>query len=300
MIHLDTILVAYDFSEHAEAALRRAVELARTTKAKLHLLHSCGLPIGGVMPYDAAIPVDVWTAIREGAAERLEGVRRGVAAQGVDVAGEVTMLFPVDAIVATAEKIGAGLIAVGTRGLTGLKHMMLGSVAERVVRLAPCPVLAVKAGDSGQLPRKIVVATDFSEPGEHARSAGISLAKQLGAEVHLVHAFEIPLEPLTRYGVAVPTDAIPLARAAARQKLDAAAADVRAAGVAVESHMTEVPAAPAIARVAGAIGAELVVVGTHGYTGMRHILLGSVAERTLRLAPCAVLTVKPKDGQLVG
>ena len=187
---------------------------------------------------------------------------------------------------------------LGTRGLTGVKHIVLGSVAERTVRLAPCPVLAVKEGDPGGPLRRIVVATDFSEPGDHARDVGVALAKQLGAEVHLVHAFDIPLALVTPYEVAVPDGLIREAREAARKKLDRALDEVRAKGVKATGHLAEVPAAPAIADLAAELKADLVVIGTHGRTGLQHVLLGSVAERTLRLAPCAVLTVKPTDHQL--
>lgn len=300
MISLDTILVAHDFSGHSDAALRLAVSLAQKTKAKLHLLNCCGVPLGGMLPYDPGIPADVWTSLRGAADERLETIRAGAAAQGVEVAAEVSSMFPVEAILATAEKIGAGLIVMGTRGHTGLKHLALGSVAERTVRLAPCPVLTVKEGDTGALPRRVLVATDFSGPGDHARDVGVALAKQLGAEVHLVHAFEAPFVTTTRYGIAIPTDLTPLVRAAARTKLDAAVAELASREVAVSGHLLEAPAAPAIARAAAELGAGLVVVGTHGYSGLRHVLLGSVAERTLRLAPCAVLTVKQHDAQLAG
>ena len=295
MIRLDTILVAYDFSPHAEAALRSAIALARASKGQVRLLHSCGLPIGGMMPYDAAIPIDTYNSIRDAAVERLEAVRRDAAGQGVEVTAFVTTIFPVEAVLEAAQKEGVGLIVVGTRGLTGLKHALLGSVAERIVRLAPCPVLTVREGASGELPRRLLLATDFSDAGDHALRAGVDLAKRLGAQVDVVHAFDVPLEPVTRYGVTIPTDIVPVARKAARAKLDAAVATVRSEGVKAEGHLTEVPAAPAIADVAKEISADLVVMGTHGFTGLRHLLLGSVAERTLRLAPCSVLTVK-EDG----
>ena len=296
MVRLDSILVAYDFSPDAEAALRAAISLARTSKGKVHLLHSCGLPIGTMLPYDAAIPIDVTDSIRTAALERIEAVRSDAAKHGVPVTAEVTTMFPVEAVLAAAEKQGADLIVAGTRGLTGLKHAVLGSVAERIVRLAPCPVLTVRRDASGDAPKRVVLATDFSEPGDRALRMGAELAKQLGAQVHVVHAFDIPLEPVTRYGVTIPSDIIPLGRKEARRRLDAAAESVRAAGVAVEAHLAEAPAADAIAEVAKRVTADLVIVGTHGYTGLRHLLLGSVAERTLRLAPCPVLVVRPKGG----
>jgi nucleotide-binding universal stress UspA family protein len=295
---LGSILVPYDFSSHSEAALKRAVDLAKASKARLHLLHAYAWPVNGVMPYDMVMPAGVWDAIREGTLEKLEEVRKGVAQQGVSAECEASSLLPVEAIGEAAARVHADLIVLGTRGLTGVKHIVLGSVAERTVRLAPCPVLAVKDGDPGGPLRRIVVATDFSEPGDHARDVGVSLAKEVGAEVHLIHAFDIPLALVTPYEVAVPDGLIREAREAARKKLDHALEAVRALGVKATGHLAEVPAAPAIADLAAELKADLVVVGTHGRTGLKHVLLGSVAERTLRLAPCAVLTVKPADHQL--
>jgi nucleotide-binding universal stress UspA family protein len=299
MISLRTILVPYDFSTHSDAALRRAADLARISGARIQLLHAYALPVqGGVMPYDVTIPGGVLDAIREGVLERLQKVSDGLSKQGVPAAFEASELPPVEAITDAAAKHAADLIVVGTRGLTGLKHVVLGSVAERVVRHAPCPVLAVKEGGPGGAPRRILIATDFSDPADHARDVGVELAKQFGAEVHLVHAFDVPLVLVTPYDVAVPDGLIRDAREAAKKKLGAAAEAIRAEGLEATPHLVEVPAAPAIAEVAAQVKADIVVVGTHGRTGLKHVLLGSVAERTLRLAPCAVLAVKHEDAQL--
>lgn len=300
MIQLGTILVPHDFSPHSDAALRRAVAVAKNANGRIHLLHAYAWPMRGLMPYDMAMPAGVWDAIREGTQEKLSEIRAEVEKQGVPAEAEVSAQLAVDAIVDTATRIGAGLIVVGTRGLTGVKHVVLGSVAERTVRLAPCPVLTVKEDDGGAEIRRIVVATDFSGPSEHASQAGISLAKQLGAEVHLFHAFDIPLAMVTPYEVTVPDGLIREAREAARKKLDAALDAVRKQGLTATGHLGEVPAAPAIADLAREVKADLVVIGTHGRTGLKHVLLGSVAERTLRLAPCAVLTVKQDDRPLDG
>jgi nucleotide-binding universal stress UspA family protein len=300
MISLDTILVSHDFSSHADAALRRAVELARVARAKIHLVHAYAPPLRSVMAEEAAVPAEVWNAVRDGALEQLEALRRKVSEQGVEAAVEVSSMFPVEAILAAAKKTGADLIALGTRGRTGLKHVLLGSIAERVVRLAPCPVLTVKDDDRDAPLRRIVVATDFSAPAERACDVGVSLAKQLGAALHLVHAFDLPVTAIAPYEVAIPPAVIHEAREAARKKLDAAVGAVRAQGLEATGKLAEASAAPAIVRAAADLQADLIVIGTHGHTGLRHVLLGSVAERTLRLAPCAVLTVKEAGGPLEG
>jgi nucleotide-binding universal stress UspA family protein len=295
MFTLRKILVPHDFSSHSDAALRRAVALAGTTRARLHLLHACAVPVAGLTPYEMVVPTGVWDAIREGAAERLEEIRRDLARQGVEAEVEVSSQLPVEAILASAEETHADLIAMGTRGRTGLKHAMLGSVAERTLRHAPCPVLAVKAEDPGGPPRRVVVAVDFSAPGDHACDVGVALAERFAAEVHLVHAFDMPPAVLVPYDMGIPETAITAARAVARRKLDAAVARARAAGVEATGHLVDVPAAQGISDLARELKTDLVVIGTHGHTGLRHVLLGSTAERTLRLAPCAVLTVRGSD-----
>jgi nucleotide-binding universal stress UspA family protein len=144
--------------------------------------------------------------------------------------------------------------------------------------------------------RRILVATDFSEHSARALGAAVDLAVRFGAEIDVVHAFDLPIPLLTPYEVAVPDSYLDQTRNAAAQKLAAAAEEVSARGVEVKTHLREVPAAPAIAQAAEDLGADLIVMGTRGNTGLKHVLLGSVAERTLRLAPCSVLAVKGDGG----
>ena len=143
-MRLREILVPVDFSVHSERALERAVDLARGFGARLHLLHSYAVPVQGVMPYDFAVPDHVWQGIREAAERRLEGLREKVAAEGVEVDAELSAETPAEAIVKAAGEQGAELVVMGTHGHSGLKHVLLGSVAERTIRTAPCWVLAVK------------------------------------------------------------------------------------------------------------------------------------------------------------
>jgi nucleotide-binding universal stress UspA family protein len=140
--------------------------------------------------------------------------------------------------------------------------------------------------------RTILVAVDFSEHSEAAVEAAIDLARSLGARIHVVHAFHLPIQIVSPYEVAIPDPYLEETRAAARQKLAAVVERIRAGGLPAEAHLSEVPAAQAIAGVAEKVGADLIAMGTRGLTGLRHVLLGSVTERTMRLAPCSVLAVK--------
>ena len=139
------ILVPVDFSTHSSRALQTAIELAKAFGAKLHLLHCYQINVGAISPYGLVIPESFDRDIREAATKQLAQWREKVTAQKIEVESEVSPLFPSEAIASTAERIGADLIVMGTRGLSGIKHVMLGSVAERTVRIAPCPVLTLKA-----------------------------------------------------------------------------------------------------------------------------------------------------------
>jgi nucleotide-binding universal stress UspA family protein len=140
--------------------------------------------------------------------------------------------------------------------------------------------------------RSILVATDFSPDAEHALGVAIDLARQFGAELQVVHGLDFPVPILNPYAISIPDAILTQAREEAARRLREATARAEAAGVKARAQLTEVPAAPAIARLAEELGADLVVMGTRGHTGLKHVLLGSVAERTLRLAPCSVLIVK--------
>ena len=145
MLAFRTILVPVDFSEHSTRALDTAVELAKRFDGKLHLIHSYPLPPIAFAPYEISIPVDLERGVREAADRHLSEWAARVRKAGVAVETTATPESPADAIVGCARKIGADLIVMSTHGLTGIKHLLLGSVAERTLRLAPCPVLTVKA-----------------------------------------------------------------------------------------------------------------------------------------------------------
>jgi len=146
--HFRRILVPLDFSKHADAALALALELAKEGGAEVHLVHAYELPAAVTMAYGVAIPQAVWDGVQEAALARLEEGRKRAADAGVKATTHLATAPAADAIANAAETFGADLIVMGTRGLTGLKHVLLGSVAERTIRTARCPVLTVKAAEA--------------------------------------------------------------------------------------------------------------------------------------------------------
>lgn len=143
--------------------------------------------------------------------------------------------------------------------------------------------------------KSLLVATDFSACAKVAVTEAISFAKLHGANVHVAHALDTPIPIFTPYDVAIPPGLIEQARTYANENLEKVRAQFAAAGLSAKAHLTEGPAAVGITRLAAELGVDLIVVGTRGHTGIKHVMLGSVAERTIRLAPCSVLAVKHPD-----
>lgn len=140
------ILVPTDLSNSANEALERAVEIAKMVGAEIHLLHVYQIPIGVGVNEPIPMPEQYFAQLRKQAGEELRTLEQKVRA--VVPAGVQTHLkfdYPGRTILEFAKSLPADLIVMGTRGLTGMKHVLLGSIAERVVRLAPCDVLTVKS-----------------------------------------------------------------------------------------------------------------------------------------------------------
>jgi len=147
MSRIQKILVPVDFSEHSSKALDLALDMAKAFGARIQLLHCYQINPVGVSPYGIVIPEGFDREIREAAARQVAGWAEKIVAEGVEVEQSLSSMFPSEGIAQAAEEGGADLIVMGTRGLSGFKHVMLGSVAERTIRIAPCPVLTVRAED---------------------------------------------------------------------------------------------------------------------------------------------------------
>jgi len=141
-------------------------------------------------------------------------------------------------------------------------------------------------------PETILVAVDFSEPSKQALETAIELARREGAVLHIAHALELPTPIFTTYAFEMPEAYLTSAREESQRLLQEAVDEAGRRGVEAKSHLLNAPAAMAIEEMAREVDADLVVVGTHGHTGLRHLALGSVAERVIRHAPCNVLVVK--------
>ena len=145
---IQKILVPTDFSDDAQAAIDSAAEWAAEFGATLHVLHAYFVDVPAVYGGyggDFLLPADVLEPVRQAAESSVVAAVEELRGRGLTVDGRASLGDASGTILAEAERVEADLIVMGTRGLTGLKHVVLGSTAERVVRTAPCPVLTVKA-----------------------------------------------------------------------------------------------------------------------------------------------------------
>jgi nucleotide-binding universal stress UspA family protein len=146
-IDVRRILVPIDFSPHADAVVEWAAHLAEEHGSVLILLHAYHLPVEFQQLEGAYLPAEFWTNVKEDAERSLERYAQPLEGLGLRVEQCVREGYPATVIEEEAQLQRADLIVIGSRGLSGLKHLLLGSIAERVVQKAHCPVLTVKTED---------------------------------------------------------------------------------------------------------------------------------------------------------
>jgi len=146
-IQVRVILVPVDFSEHADSVIEWAAHLAEEHGSRLLLLHAYHLPVEFQQVEGAYLPADFWNSVKDESKKQLAVYGEQLRARGLDVEELTREGYPATVIEEAAEQLEADLIVIGSRGRSGLKHLLLGSIAERVVQKAPCPVLTVKSPD---------------------------------------------------------------------------------------------------------------------------------------------------------
>lgn len=291
------ILVPTDFSEFAGFALDHAIGLARESGASIDIVHSAYVP----NLHEVVAPPEVDRMIHDTAKRRLVALLERAQSARVTAETHLVEETPTVAIQQLASRLESDCIVMGTRGLTGLQHVVLGSTTERTLRIAPCPVLTVARAPDGVRsihPRKILVPTDFSETAEHAAAVALGLlcegSGDKAGEVVLLHVYARPIAA-GPYAFAAKNDFAGL-RHRIVEALEEAADAFTKEGLSASVRVEEARSAPVeIARVAEEEQCDWVVLGTHGRTGLSHLALGSVAERVVRAAACPTLTVKKND-----
>ena len=142
-IDIRKILCPIDFSRHAELVVEWAIHLAEEHDSKVLLLHAYHLPVEFQQLEGAYLPADFWDSVKQEAERSLASYAQRFREKDVPVTEIVREGYPANVIQDEARQENADMIVMGSRGLSALKHMLLGSIAERVVQKAHCPVLTV-------------------------------------------------------------------------------------------------------------------------------------------------------------
>jgi nucleotide-binding universal stress UspA family protein len=276
----DRVLVPTDGSDGAAAALEHGLELATRFDADVSILSV-------VNAYELST-VEERRQREERAEDVVSEAADRVREAGVSVETSVETGFPHRAILDAVESTGADVVAMGTHGRTGVKRYLVGSVAEKVVRLSPVPVLTVRYGTDAVHPyENVLVPTDGSEAAEPAERWGVDLAAAFGAELRALSVVD---------EVRLPDgDVAQTLQNRARAAVDAVVDEATAAGVQARGDVTTGVVHRQILDYCESERSDLVVVGTHGRTGVEHFVLGSVAEKVLRLSDVPVLVVPSGD-----
>lgn len=302
-LELRSILVPVDFSPASRGGLEFAGALARRLQARLDLVHVVEPPSLPEWGY-AHIPRRE-ARLRRATEERLPGFPLEC---GVDPQLVHSTLIRSGAadyeIVQTAAQTGADLIVIASRGLGHFAVSLLGGTAERVVRRATCPVLVVHPGGqaAGTPPTafslsRLLVTIDFSQASKKALPYAVALAREFDAALLLLHVVpaHLPAE-LSQLGVVLEENRLLAEAREGLSRLRQAELDPE---LRVDTLAVSGAPAHAICRAAEAHAADLIVMATHGHTGLKHFLLGSVTENVVRHAGCPVLVVREREREFV-
>ncbi len=299
---LENVLIPTDFSACADNALNHALEVADRFGARLHILHV----VNELDPDWYGITdaqeraVKLRDQIKTEARERLENM---LPEEGHDLEATVSLQLSfdvADTIHEYVEEREIDLVIMGTHGRQGLDRLMLGNVADKIIRHAPCPVMTVRErvpwteGDEDLLFEDILAPIDFSEHSREALRVSKLFANQYQARLHLLFVAEernVPLfsdTGLPGVGVVEMDPEIVAQADDALQQLDE---NIEGPDVQSAYHVREGNVSKDVVDFAETHGVGLIVMATRGLTGVSRFLLGSNTERIVRVAPCPVLTI---------
>ncbi len=288
------VLAATDLSDASDEALRQAAAAARAAGAPLAVCHVVPDPVGirALFPdRHAAEALSVPKLVEAATAALRERVAR-VVGKSPEVAHHVVVGEAYAELVRLASELGASRVVVASRGRGALARALLGSVAERVVELAPCEVLVARPSPKGP----VLAATDLSEPAEAALRAAAREAATRDAALVALYVSPVPAPGFVELAALVPEGSLALAASQAAELEQAPRAVIESAvarlGVRAEVVIARGAAKRELVREAEERGASLLVVGSHGRTGLARLLIGSTAAWAVRHAGCSVLVAR--------
>jgi nucleotide-binding universal stress UspA family protein len=301
-LSIQNIVVPIDFSKMSVQTIQIAKKLARRFGASIHLAHVRHLNYAAdlMAPASLIVPFSFVTYEQDGERTALKELKKVASECGVSsaICDVLSGAPPFDEICRLGQTIPADLIVMPTHGRTGLKHVFLGSTAERIVQHSSCPVLvtrgnALHANNGSPFRIKtILVPVDFSNCSREGLRYAIAFANEFGAKIILLHAtylgYVYSSEGTAIYDIPGLQKA---ARKTAQRKMRELVRSVNFGAVKFETAFTDGSPFIDICAFAKNHEVELIITSTHGFTGFAHVLIGSIAEQVVRHAPCSVLVV---------
>ncbi|MGB0909479.1 MAG: universal stress protein [Nitrospirales bacterium] len=295
------ILFATDFSPSSVHTFHVALRWAETCHAVLDIVHVMGVLLE--VELNSAVTLLYSKEQEQHARVKLEELVVLAQKKIPEVQTHLLEGMPKNEITNLAVSSQADLLITGTHGWTGFDRVMMGSVAERVIYDAPCPVLSVrdqkledrKSQDQAirpdyTTPKHILLPIDFSACSHEAFEYGVHVAKTCNAFITIIHAME-PFSYSLDFTLAHPAE-----DREHQEKVKSRLAQLTNIcsneGLTANSIIKTKPAPDAILQGLKDTGADLIVMGTHGRQGWRRLLIGYVAATVLRQSPVPVLTVK--------
>lgn len=302
MIRIRKILFPTDFSNASTVALGHAVMLADSFEAELTLLH---VAVDESRMRQAHFPELEKAAdeLQELAEDQLAAITGAARPRPLQVKRVVRRShIPNQEIAGYCHAEDFDLIVMGTHGRTGVAHLIMGSIAESLMRLASCPVLTVREHMEKQEVTpylNILVPVDFSAHAEKALKYGIALAKNFEASLRVLHVLDQPVQPPHQIDENMLTRLQPEIEPRAQQAMREMVGRLAPKGLDCATAYAVGRAYSQIVHDAEQNDSDLIVLGTHGLSGLQQLFLGSTADRVVRHAPCPVLTVKVKEKDFV-
>ncbi len=306
MREMKKIIWATDGSKESEEALNYARLFARRFESEIIGVHVIEMPERMIYDYVANPRSDhyEWLEKSEGDyAAKLAKTADELTAEGLNFRGEILKGEPYKEIVGFARDEKANLIVLGKRGLGLIDRMLVGSTTLKVLRESSMPVLAVGRRDE-KAPvdiRKIIVPIDIDEKVNSAVDCAMDIAETMDADISLIYVFRLSIYDYSDYGIHAKLMEVLMEDSSSEleKRVEAIKArrGIRKKGVKkleISAEMVKrLNPSVAIVDYAKNNGADLIVINSHGRKGVKKIILGSVVEKVVQEAPCAVLTLKP-------
>jgi nucleotide-binding universal stress UspA family protein len=291
------VLVATDFSEYSRIALDICLGASKCMRTKLYVLHTIEK-----FPHDykhllsSDTHEDMKQRLEAEAMEKIKGMIPEGLLEQEDIVPIVRFGKPFLEIIQVARDEKVDLLAVGTHGRAGMDRVILGSVAERIVRKAHCPVLVVRNRKYIGF-KRIIVPIDFSDCSRKALEYAVATARAHESKLTILHIFEESfVEPYINAANSEEeaNEIIKEIERVNESKYDDFLKTIDLSGVKYEKLLINGIPETEMVRIAMEQQANLIVMGTHGRSGIKHILIGSTAEEVVRTVHCDIIIVKPE------